>query len=187
MNKIKVFAKCVVTFVIGFSVGGWGIYNFVYSSNGFLDTFFNFSIADIFDLIVEAMIGYLVYNYTKKDSKEDKINSKRIELIEKINRLVECKLNKITTLSKDDFKISIQEIQNISKALFDLCRNSKYEEKATYIDDNLSSLEKYISEEMEDMQMSQLFDSEARKVKIESFIKNVTSKCNETIVCIYKE
>ena len=187
MDKLKTFSKYAFAVAVGFFIGCWLIYNYEYSSNDFLDTFFNFSIADIVGLIVEVCIGYLVYKYTKKDSKEEKINNKIIELTEKIDKLVMSKMNDVSALSKNDFKISIREIQNTSNILCILCQNSNYEEKANYIDDNLSNLEKYISEEMEGIEMSQIFNSSTRKEKIESFIKNVTSKCDDIIVSIYKE
>ena len=175
----------IIFTLIGFILGMWFMYNF-YSSDSLLDTLFNFTLLDVVGIFVEIFIGYLVYRYTKKDTREDKINDKRIELLEKINNSVELKLDNLLILSRDNFKIAIQEISNHSRILKSLCEKSQYENKVNYIDKYIIELEVFIDSELEEIQMSALYDNSTRKDKIENLINNIKVKCQETIVDIYK-
>lgn len=183
MNKYRLrWEQIIISLLIGIAIGC--IISEILSKNW---EFFKITFDNIIDYAIAIFIGYGIYKFGKKDSREEKRNKKIEELLEQIVEICENNIN-IDNFNIENFEIRLY-IRRISNALEDLKKltnNTKYEEAIKYIDANYVEFEKYMSEHSE-MSLSQLIENEDRKNRIVDYISKIKDKSNEVLCDIWTE
>jgi len=153
------------------------IYYFLYKNFDF----FKIKFIDIIQSMIDIFIGYGIYKFTKKDNKEEKIDCKKQEILEKLIFIIDDMTPLEYCGSINSLRLKIREISNNIYLLEKLdIKNSKYVENINYIKDNYKKFEEYISEHT-DMSIDKLFKDETRQNKLNTYIFNMRNKSMDTI------